>query len=262
MVGPLAAWGFLQNKEEKIRHRAMTKEAETKVTSCTLEISRRENREAPEVFETFTYNAADRGDTVATALQSLNKDLEKAGRRPIRWENSCLQKKCGACAMVINRRPALACDARLEELGQRIRLEPLRKFPVIEDLAVDREILFRNLETLRSWLETESIYRARSGERAYEAARCLQCGCCLEVCPNFSPGGFFTGTASAMALSRLLSQTSGAEKKDLAKRYRKHVFEGCGKSLACRNICPAGIDVDALLASSALAAILPFLSGK
>ena len=34
------------------------------------------------------------------------------------------------------------------------------------------------------------------------------------------------------------------------KLYNKYIFEGCGKSLACRNICPAGLDIDRLLARS------------
>ena len=87
------------------------------------------------------YETEDPAETVANALTRINERLEAAGERPIRWEHSCLQKKCGACAMVINGRPGLACDARLSEYGETIRLEPLRKFPRVEDLMVDRSVL-------------------------------------------------------------------------------------------------------------------------
>ena len=30
-------------------------------------------------------------------------------------------------------------------------------------------------------------------EPRYQSARCLMCGCCLEVCPNFSANGTFAG---------------------------------------------------------------------
>ena len=36
----------------------------------------------------------------------------------------------------------------------------------------------------------------------------------------------------------------------LVAAYKKHIYEGCGKSLACRNICPANIDMDRLLVNS------------
>ena len=152
--------------------------------------------------------------------------------------------------MVINGRPGLACAVRLEDLKGKIRLEPLRKFPVVRDLIADRSIMRENLKALRIWLEEEAINGDFNTE--YQAARCLQCGCCLEVCPNFYPGGDFAGMAGAMPLTRILSQGDSPEARDL---YRKHVYDGCGKSLACRDICPAKIDIDGMLARSNAVAV-------
>ncbi|MDR2795780.1 MAG: fumarate reductase iron-sulfur subunit, partial [Spirochaetaceae bacterium] len=36
------------------------------------------------------------------------------------WECSCLQKKCGACAMLINNTPALACDTKLHNDARKV----------------------------------------------------------------------------------------------------------------------------------------------
>lgn len=201
------------------------------------------------------YETEDPAETVANALARINERLEAAGEKPVRWEHSCLQKKCGACAMVIDGRPGLACDARLNEYGETIRLEPLRKFPVVEDLLADRSVLFENLRALRVWLEADVSPRERAAELAYEASRCLQCGCCLEVCPNFAPGERFAGMAAAVPLTRLLAEADGAERRELSALYRKGVFAGCGKSLACRNICPAGIDIDRMLVNSNAVAV-------
>lgn len=85
---------------------------------------------------------------------------------------------------------------------------------------------------------------------AYDAARCLQCGCCLEVCPNFMPGGIFVGTAAMAPMSRMIAQLSPSKKEEIYKLYARRVFEGCGKSLSCRDICPAGLDVENLLVNS------------
>ena len=73
--------------------------------------------------------------------------------------------------------------------GSTITLEPLSKFPLVRDLIVDRSILFENLKKLNLWLESEAYMNPWTHEPRYQSARCLMCGCCLEVCPNFSANG-------------------------------------------------------------------------
>ena len=207
-------------------------------------------------WQTFRYALESEGDTVATALCALNgrSHLTDADGRPaeaIEWECSCLQKKCGACAMVINGRPRLACEAKLTSLGEGpIRVEPLRKFPVICDLVVDRSILFENLKTLRLWLESDAALDDRDQALAYEASECLQCGCCLEICPNFYPGGAFYGMATVPLTTRLLTEMDASVCRSLAKQYVKHTFEGCGRSLACKDVCPRNIDTEKLMVNA------------
>ena len=226
-----------------------------------LEIARRSAPDAPEYRQTFVYETEDEQATVATALRELNSlanlvDEQGAPADPIRWECSCLQKKCGACAMVINGKPRVACDTRLAQLrGERVVLEPLRKFPVVADLMVDRDAIFGRLHDLETYLAHEVELPTKRSEIAYEASRCLECGCCLEVCPNFSTQGAFGGMATMVPMARLLAEVPKADRKDLARSYRSAVYAGCGKSLACRNICPAGIDISRLMSRSNAAAV-------
>ena len=225
-----------------------------------LTILRREGPDGTPYRQSFRYETDDQTAAVATALTALNerpelRDSDGRPARPIQWECSCLQKKCGACAMVIDGVPRLACDVRLADCGPVIRLEPLKKFPVVADLMVDRGVMRENLNALRLWMEGSAVMKDKALDVAYETSRCLQCGCCLEVCPNFYAGGSFTGMASAIPASRLLAELSPAHKKEAARLYVRRFFEGCGKSLACRNICPAGIDVDRLLVNSNAVAV-------
>ena len=220
-----------------------------------LMILRRENREAKPFWQRFDYEPQTPDDTLASALTALNareelRDAEGNPASPIRWECSCLQKKCGTCAMVIDGRPRLACGARLSEFKKTIRVEPLRKFPVIADLMVDRSVMFRNLKELQLWFTAEANGKDKAMPIAYQSSRCLQCGCCLDVCPNFRPDGRFTGMASAVPMTRVLSQIPETQKKEMTRAYRLHVYECCGKSLSCRNICPAGLDIDEILLNS------------
>ena len=136
-------------------------------------------------------------DSVARALEELNERTvlrDSAGQEaePIAWECACLEKKCGACAMVIRGTPRLACATRLCEAADKggcITLEPLKKFRRIRDLQVDRGEMFTALQEMELWLENDAeLVEEERRALHYRAASCLMCGLCLEVCPNFSPG--------------------------------------------------------------------------
>lgn len=222
----------------------------------TISVLRKE-RGAKETYrESFLFESETDHDTVASALRALNarEPLTNAIGAPVRrieWECSCLQKRCGACAMLINGRPRLACDAKLSEFPDKtVRLEPLKKFPTVSDLTVDRSILFENLKTLRLWLRTDSELTDRDRELAYASSECIQCGCCLEICPNFYPGGRFFGMSTVPITTRLLAETPVQDAKEIAQLYAKHTFEGCGKSLACKNVCPRKIDTEHLMVNA------------
>jgi len=223
-----------------------------------FDILRRESPDAAPYHQQIPFETGDSRETVATALRKINaaedcRDLQNRKVEPIAWEAGCLQKKCGACAMLINLHPALACDSFLagfassETKTYTVFLAPLSKFPVVKDLLTDRSVLFDNLKTLKQWSGENGEIKEKNLEIAYEASRCLQCGCCLEACPNYSPGGTFFGAAGYAPQGRLISTYSAEEQRDLRKLYLKHIYDGCGKALSCQKVCPAGIDLDRLL---------------
>ncbi len=234
-----------------------------------LDILRLENSESEPYRQCVVFETDDENATVATALTEINnkgnyKDENGKTVAPIHWECSCLQKKCGACAMVINNKPQLACNARLKLYEKKgiVTVEPLKKFPVIADLAADRSIIFENLKTMKIWLESQTKVDECVSESVYDASRCLQCGCCLEVCPNFYVGSDFFGMSGTVSASKIISSAGGEQKKEIAAAYKKHSYNGCGKSLACRDVCPAGIDVERLLVNSNAAAVWGRKIGK
>ncbi len=224
-----------------------------------LKILRRDRGDNRSHWQCFEYESQSESDTVAAALNSINSrnklvDINGAPARAIEWEHSCLQKKCGACAMVINGKPCLACGTKLSELGSGcITIQPLKKFPVICDLVVDRSILFENLKRMRAWLENDPYLSEGFQDLAYESSECIQCGCCLEVCPNFYTGGSFFGMSVLPVTMRIISES--AEYRELSKLYSKHIYNGCGKSLACKKICPKGIDTEKMLVNANILAV-------
>jgi succinate dehydrogenase / fumarate reductase iron-sulfur subunit len=225
----------------------------------TLRIKRQKSQSEPSYWQNVEFYCEENSnETIATALTALNQrtatvDTDGKPVGEIGWECSCLQKKCGACAMVINGRPRLACDTFLKNYKSKspIVIEPLRKFPVIRDLIVDRSIMRENLKAVHAWMEGKAAsVSEKQNERMYDASRCLQCGCCLEVCPNFCPGDSFVGAAGAIPVSRMFHAVDSGAGKSLKMAYSRQVYQECGKSLACMDICPAHIDIGRTLSST------------
>ena len=189
--------------------------------------------------------------TVAALLDQLNyegdpQDVEGNVVRRIRWQCSCMQKACGACAMVINGRPALACDTFIRDIKGNLVLEPLSKFKVVTDLIVDRGIINENLEAL--YLGEKALYQEKEYEHQYSVAKCLKCGLCLEVCPNYSRGQNFYGALFANETYLAASQSEKERKKPVKVLYKKNFAGGCSKSLACSKVCPMNIPTLASIA--------------
>ena len=118
-----------------------------------VDILRQQTPVSEPYWEAFDYDGSP-DNSVAGVLDHINyhDDITDVdGRRTTRvgWECSCLQGVCGACAMVINGVPALACETFVKDLkGDRIEIRPLRKFPVIHDLIVDRASIHENLRQM------------------------------------------------------------------------------------------------------------------
>lgn len=229
----------------------------TPLKKITLRILRRQNAEETPYWQDIEYTLRSESDTVATALETINStkgytDVDGNVVRTIRWECSCLQKKCGACAMVIDGRPRLACDALLSEYAHRriLKIEPLRKFPCIQDLVVDRSVLHENMKAMELWTNRELALKDEDVDISYESSLCLQCGICLEVCPNFEFDGSFFGAAAYVPTARLLLSLDENEREVIRRPYERHVYEGCAKSLSCKDVCPVGIDTEKLLVKS------------
>lgn len=222
-----------------------------------IEIKRQEDIKSSAYFQSIRLTPEKENLTVASLLREINanpdiRDIEGGPVPYISWECSCLQKKCGACAILVNGRPRLACDTFIRDYMKkdRLTLAPLSKFPIIKDLIVDRSILYNNLRDIKNYLEEEVRLTDKNTDTAYEASRCLMCGCCLEVCPNFYVGGDFYGAASFVPATRLITAANRGGAEELKREYREHIYKGCGKSLACKDICPAGIDMDKMLSKS------------
>ena len=211
-----------------------------------VRIKRQSAPDAKPYWQNFEYNGS-RHVTVSALLDALNytDDLIDAEGNPaprLRWECSCMQAVCGGCAMIINGTPALACNTTVDSLrGDELVLEPLSKFPVVADLVVDRSIIYENLTRAGAYLEGAIKADPKQHEQQYSVAKCLKCGLCLEVCPNYHRGSDFFGAVFANESYLIVGQSEGGSPR-MVKEYKKHFGAGCSKALSCQTVCPVGIE--------------------
>jgi succinate dehydrogenase / fumarate reductase iron-sulfur subunit len=174
------------------------------------------------------------------------------------WDMNCLENVCGSCTMIINGRVGQACTVLVDQLEQPITLEPMTKFPVVRDLQVDRQRMFENMKKIRGWIPIDGTYDLGPGPRMaeserqinYQFSQCMTCGCCLEVCPQFSPKTDFIG-ASAIGLTRLYNHhPTGAMNKDerLEALAQPGGVTSCGNAQNCVKACPKEIPLTEAIA--------------
>ncbi len=170
---------------------------------------------------------------------------------PITYESNCLEEVCGSCAMLINGKAAMACSSLISKLEQPVRLEPLSRFPVIRDLAVDRSVLFENLKRVKAWVPVDGTYDLGPGpriapeqqEEMYPLSRCISCCLCMEVCPQVTAATGFVGAAIINQVRLFNEHPTGKAIK--AERLHAMMGDGgiqeCSYAQNCVRICPKGI---------------------
>ena len=170
---------------------------------------------------------------------------------PITYDSNCLEEVCGSCAMLVNGRARMACSSLVDNLEQPIHLEPLSKFPVVRDLAVDRSVLFENLKAVKAWIPLDGTYDLGAGprvsqndqEEAYPLSRCISCCCCMEVCPQFNEQTGFVGAATISQVRLFNSHPTGRMIKHerLAALMGDGGIQECGYAQNCVEACPKDI---------------------
>jgi succinate dehydrogenase / fumarate reductase iron-sulfur subunit len=229
-----------------------------------IRIKRQDAPSAASRWEEFDVPAAP-GANVIACLQWIAAHPRTADGRlttPVAYDSGCLEEVCGACTMVINGRVRQSCSCLISEHAPRegdlLTIEPMTKFPVVRDLAVDRARLFNGLRRLKAWVPIDGTWSLGSGPREtpatqetrYALSTCMSCGCCLEACPQFAlepdPKGWSTAFIGAHAISQARLFNSHGTGRVL-RRQRLDVLlarggvNDCGNAQNCVKVCPKEI---------------------
>lgn len=222
--------------------------------------------------------------SVLQKIAAAGRTADGRAAPPVAWECNCLEEVCGACTMLVNGRVRQACTALVDKLLQEhpdeIELRPMSKFPVVRDLMVDRARMFETLKKMQAWVPVDSYLDLGPGTRqsqdqqqlAYVLSKCMTCGCCLEVCPQYvkielqrKPGEtdaeldarereeFNRGFIGAFAIGQFdlfngnpIGEMNGQERRDAL------IAEGgvqiCGNAQNCVRACPKEIPLTTSIA--------------
>ncbi len=223
------------------------------IKSVEIRVKRQLIPDGRSYWETFRVPAGPGLNVIGALMAVAENPVTVEGKRsaPVSYDANCLEEVCGSCAMRINGRAGMACSALVERLEQPIRLEPMSRFPVVRDLQVDRSRLFEDLKRVRAWIPIDGTYDIGPGPRmapcqqeaAYPFARCISCGSCLEVCPQYNDKTHFVGAAVVGQVRLFNSHPTG--KMNAHERLEALMGPGgiheCGYAQNCVEICPKDI---------------------
>jgi len=236
-------------------------EQQTAEKTVKFEIQRQDTPDSKPYWESFAIPYRPNMNVISALMEIRRNPVNAEGKKttPVNWDMNCLEEVCGACSMVINGRPRQSCTALVDQLTQPIRLEPMRTFPVVRDLVVDREFMFDSLKRIKAWIPIDGTYDLGEGPRmperkrqwAYELSKCMTCGVCLEACPNVNDKTNFIGPALLSQVRLFNSHPTGAMNKD--ERLETIMSDGgigeCGNSQNCVVACPKGIPLTTSIAA-------------
>ena len=218
-----------------------------------LKIKRKDSPQGESYWEEFEIPYRPHMNVISVLMEIQKNPVNARGEAttPVVWESSCLEEVCGACSILINGKARQACSTLVDHLKQPIVLEPFSKFPCIRDLRVDRSTMFAALKRVKAWIPIDGTYDLGQGPRmadkdqtvAYDLARCMTCGCCLEVCPQVSDHSDFIGAAAVSQVRLFNMHPTG--KLHAEKRLDALMGPGgladCGNAQNCVEACPKDI---------------------
>jgi len=240
--------------------------------SIRMRIRRQDGPQAPARWEEFKVPVGP-GANLISCLQWIAAHPVTADgttTTPVVYDSGCLEEVCGACTMVVNGRARQSCSFIIREHapneGDTVTIEPMSKFPVVRDLAVDRARLFNQLKRVRAWVPIDGTYHIGPGPKEspqtqamrYKLSECMSCGCCLEACPQFNLetdetnwDRSFVG-AHALSQARLFNEHGTGK---ILKGERLDALMGpggvsdCGNAQNCVKVCPKEIPLTESIAA-------------
>jgi fumarate reductase iron-sulfur subunit len=199
-------------------------------------------------FQTFRVPRREH-QTILDVVTEIQRDQDAT----LSYRFACRVGMCGSCAMVVNGRPRWTCRTRVSEAATKegaLRLEPLRNFTVVKDLAVEMTTFFDKWRDAKGHFdpaeERADFHVVPPGSPERQAANagieCIGCGVCYSACEVVAWDKDYLGPA---ALNRAWTLVNDV--RDGANEARIDVVSGsagchaCHAHMNCTEFCPRAI---------------------
>jgi len=198
-----------------------------------VRIERSDGPGHPSRWEEFQVDRRPNANVISVLMQIQRNPVTTDGKTttPPAWDAACLEEVCGSCTMIINGKVRQACSALIDKLSEPVTLQPMKKFPLVRDLTVDRLKMFDALKRVRAWIPIDGTYDLGPGP----------------------PGTAFLGAAAISQVRLFNSHPTGA--MNASERLHGLMGEGgvadCGKAANCVDACPKGIPLTSSIADMA-----------
>ena len=197
-----------------------------------------------------TFNVPRRAhQTILDVVTQIQREQDAT----LSYRFACRVGMCGSCAMVVNGRPRWTCRTRVSEVvgdGEDLRLEPLRNFTVVKDLAVEMTAFFDKWRDARGhFVPGEeragfAVVPPSTPERqaADAGIECIGCGVCHSACDVVTWDKDYLGPA---ALNRAWTLVNDV--RDAGNDSRIDAVSGsagchaCHAHMNCTEFCPRAI---------------------
>jgi fumarate reductase iron-sulfur subunit len=182
-------------------------------------------------------------------------EIQREHDATLSYRFACRVGMCGSCAMVVNGRPRWTCRTRVSEVVEesgRLRLEPLRNFAVVKDLAVEMTQFFDKWKAAHGYFEPGATPqndfavvppKTKDRQAADAGIECIGCGVCYSACDVVAWDEDYLGPA---ALNRAWTLVNDV--RDRGQPARLDAVSGssgcqaCHTHMSCTRFCPKAIE--------------------
>lgn len=181
-------------------------------------------------------------------------EIQREHDATLSYRFACRVGMCGSCAMVVNGQPRWTCRTRVSEVvreGGRLRLEPLRNFAVVKDLAVEMTQFFDKWKDAHGYFESGAapapdfaVVPPDTKERQFADAgiECIGCGVCYSACDVVAWDADYLGPA---ALNRAWTLVNDVRDRGQNARLdavsHDNGCQACHTHMSCTKFCPKAI---------------------
>ena len=185
---------------------------------------------------------------VLDALLYVRENLDPT----LGFRYSCRAGMCGSCAVVVNGREVLACQAAIGPLAtDHVRVAPLRALPVLRDLVCDMKPFFDTLRRADAAMRSKDPDRktiqalppgAPNRAAIEKQSGCITCGACFSACEwSATRPGYLGPAAMNRVLMLALDERDAAGRKRLATVATEAGALRCHGLGNCSTVCPVDV---------------------